>query len=481
MEDLRDRIEAKLVKFGEAKVRGHGTTLANIMAAKRRRKAERRSAVGRKPLPPRLTLVGDTINIRYLGKDKTTEIILRPGMDVDEVMVAADIELDDFIAELNKQDELAIAPLDKPLFDINTEWIDAMEATTPDYTNRQRRRWAEDLKRGFDPVLLRNLKRRSGIDYINKMLAGIEDKDKRERVYNRCVLRLQMQARAIDDYYNNLHSADDVRRRTDIPLPIPRIFDYSLTYDQLVRLVKAAQGWKWVPGKGDWEEDFDDDLVVVERYIWIYFYSGTRDETILPLEWGINFESGSIHAAKGIIYRKPYGAKRTNKRAEPAHLLAPLRDMARAWEKEDFEHGWVNVLHDVNGNPIDDMTSRFDAVKKKAGLEWCRVHDLKHTGVTWMLHAGLDINVLSSAMCTTVKTLMTQYAHLQFLWLKAKATSRAPDLSFKALEKVVPKSSEAWKLRAARHAAKKKAERDAKNARRVCEQASGEEVIHAAG
>jgi integrase len=464
--DMRDRIEAKLRKFGVAAEPSHGNTLANILAAKRRKKAEGKSAKGRKPSPPRLVIVGDSIKIRYLGKDKETGVVLRPGMDVDEALAAADLELDDFIADRNREDELVIAPLDKALADINTEWIDHFEETTSEGITKQRRKFAAVLKRDFPAALLRDVQRKSGTDYINKMLAGITDSDKRERTFNRCVTRLHTQARAMEHYYDNLHSPVTERRRYDIPMPFGRINDFSFTYDQFMRLLKAAQGWKWNAETGDWEWDFDADLLVVERYIYIYFYSGTRDETILPLEWGVNFESGSIDADNGIILRKPYGTRKTNKRAEPARLLPPLRDKAREWEKEDFENNWINVLHDVNGNAIEDMTSRFNAVKKKAGMEWCRCHDLKHTGVTWMLYAGLDINVLASAMSTTARTLMKQYAHLLPLMLLPKTSTIEPDLSLEALEKVAPKSSEAWKLRAARHAAKKEADRIAKIAKR---------------
>jgi hypothetical protein len=247
------------------------------------------------------------------------------------------------------------------------------------------------------------------------------------------------------------------------------VSDFSLPYDIFVRLVKAAQGWKWVASKGDWEWDYDEDLIVVERYIWIYFYSGTRDDTILPLKWGIDHNTGSIDPATGIIYRKPYGQTRTNKRAEPAHMFEPLVEMVREWEKEDFGHGWVDVLHDMNGNPIEDMDDRFERVKAKAGVECCRAHDLKHTGVTWFLHAGIDINVLAIHFSTTVATLQTQYAHLQFLWLKSKTTIAEPNLSLKMLEAVVPKSSESWKRRAAEHAVKQGAKRTARSAKEKAE------------
>jgi hypothetical protein len=103
------------------------------------------------------------------------------------------------------------------------------------------------------------------------------------------------------------------------------------------------------------------------------------------------------------------------------------------------------VLHDTTGGEITSMKSRFDEVKRRAGLSWMRAHDLKHTGVTLLTHAGLDIRVLATSMSTLAGTLEAEYEHLQFIWMKPKTTTSVDlDLSLAALEKTSPKSSEKW-------------------------------------
>lgn len=468
-DDFEKRVRKAFRKVGKEAPKGsRNTRLVDQLAERRRRKAERGNLIGRPPKPPRKVMVGNKIKIRHLGKDQSTGIELSPGMDIDEVLVNADLALDDFHDDLDRANEQEVSPLDKSLDEINREYIEFERPRQTEKTTSARIKWAKDLKADFPCKLLKEVLRPSGNEYINKMLEGVVGKDRREIVQNACGRKLHMQLDAIGHYYSSLHTPPEQRRGYDIPDRIRRVSDYSLPFDIFQRLVKAAQGWRWVASKGDWVRDYDEDLVVVERYIYIYFYSGTRDETILPLKWGIDYNTGSINPATGIIYRKPYNQTRTNKRAEPAYMFKPLAEMVREWEKEDFENGWDDVLHDKDGNPIEDMTDRFNRVMDKAGVK-CRAHDLKHTGVTWLLHAGIDINVLAIHFSTTVATLQTQYAHLQFLWLKPKTTLKEPDLSLKALEKVAPKSSESWKRRAAEYASKKEAKRAKRSAKEKAE------------
>jgi hypothetical protein len=470
-DDFEKRVRKAFRKVGKEAPKGsRNTRLVDQLAERRRRKAERGSLIGRPPKPPRKTLVGNKIKIRHLGRDHVTGIELSPGMDIDEVLALTEVALDDFYDDLDRANEEDVSPLDKSLEEINQEWIKFESPRQTEKTTNARTKWAKDLKADFPCKLLKEVLRPSGIEYINKMLESVakDDQNRREIVENACGRKLHMQLNAIGHYYDSLHTPPEQRRGYDIPDRIRRVSDYSLPFDIFERLLKAAQGWRWVASKGKWVRDYDEDLVVVERYIFIYFYSGTRDETILPLKWGIDHNTGSIDTRTGIIYRKPYNQTRTNKRAEPSFMFKPLAEMVREWEKEDFENGWDDVLHDKDGNPIEDMTDRFNRVMDKAGIK-CRAHDLKHTGVTYFLHAGIDINVLAIHFSTTAATLQTQYAHLQFLWLKPRTTLKEPDLSLNALKKVVPQSSESWRRRAAAYAAKKEAKRAKRSAKEKAE------------
>jgi integrase len=253
-------------------------------------------------------------------------------------------------------------------------------------------------------------------------------------------------------YYNTLSKPPDKRKYFLIPLVKNSRSEVYLSWDQFDRLIKAARDHlKWDQTTNGWEPDsvIEPDLAIVERYLWTYFYTGTRDMTIVPLEWGSGLTSGSIDAPNGIIYRSPPGADETNKRVEPSHLLPPMAKMVKEWERADQLIRCPYVFHDEKGEAIHDMTSRFERLCRKAGLPWVNKHVLKHTGVTLLTHAGLDSVSLAVAFSTFPETLGKEYRHLQFLWIKARTSSqRNLKLEWKDLKRTSPESSEAWLARA---------------------------------
>ncbi|MBR1133293.1 hypothetical protein [Bradyrhizobium iriomotense] len=452
---LARQLQRILREEGELPPGETGPNVINIVAAADRRAADGKKPQGRKFDPPRLVVVGRTVKIRHAGKDKTTHIVVKAGMDARQIELAANAKLMDFKDELDAKDRGEVACEDTDLKPIVDKWIGDHAASASKSLNEARERFGRHLDKHFPVKRLGNVLWSSGNEYIKGLVEDVEDEDKRETLHNTAIERLNMLATAIEYYYASLTVQPDRRRTFEIPSKIKRKSGLSLTWDQLMRLLKAAEGWRWDPETG-WIEDYDPDLVVVGRYALIYFYSGTRDKTILPLKWGTSSEGGCIDAAKGIIYRKPSGARKTHKRAEPAHLLGTLKEKVKEWEREDSAHGWDNVLHDTSGNEIANVKTRFDKVKAKAGLDWMRAHDLKHSGVSILTHAGLDINVLASAMSTTAETLRREYTHLDFLYLKPKKTTRRGlDLSLEALRKCSPPSREEWKKRAARRTAAK--------------------------
>jgi hypothetical protein len=444
-----------------------GPDLVNLVAARKRKEASGKSDVGRPLAEPRLVIKHDTIKIKHSGERiKTTGIKLRPGMDAMEVELAAETALDDFNEEQDAKDRQEVSPEDISLKEINLAWIKSQSSSASRSLDRTRRRWADQLERDFPAKRLGDIVHGSGDAYIEKVVEGVTDEDKRRTLHNSAVEKLRMQRKAIESFYDNLTNPPDHRKRYSIKGKIKRRSVMYLTWDQLMRLLKAAEGWKYNVKTGEWTPDPDPDLLVVRRYILIYFYSGTRDETILPLQWGQNAEGGYINAATGIIYRKPPGAERTNKRAEPAHLLGTLREEVKQWEREDLSNGWIHVLHDVAGGEITDMTPRFDKVKRKAGLPWLRAHELKHTGVTLLTHASLNIDTLATAMSTLAATLRDQYQHLAFLWQQPRTTTSVDvDLTLEALQKTSPMSDQHWLDKAGATIELRRARAEAREAR----------------
>ena len=472
---LTQQIQRILREKGEV-LEPTGPTLEGLIAA-RKRNETKGSKAGRKFLGPRLVIKSGAIKIKYDGERiKTTGVVLQPGMIAADAELAADVALDDFKQELAARDRDEISCEDVELRTINLKWINDHASKASPVLNRTRRLWVDQLEGDFPASRLGDVLWDSGNVYINKVLEGVVDDGKRKTLHNSAVEKLYLQLTAIEYYYNNLTYPPDRRKSYEIPTRFKRKSEIFLTYDQLMDLLKAAEGWRRDERTREWIWDPDPNLFVVRRYILIYFYSGTRDKTILPLKWGMDLESGSINAEQGIIYRKANGTTSTHKRATPAYLLGDLKDEVKKWEREDMEKGWIHVLHDATGGEITRMKSRFDEVKRRAGLPWTRAHDLKHTGVTFLTHAGLDIRVLATTMSTLPTTLENEYEHLQFIWMKPKTTTSVDlDLSLAALEKTSPKSSEKWMENTNRAIAARIALAEATKAKRASEKSVGSE------
>src|SRR5439155_10157743 len=107
-------------------------------------------------------------------------------------------------------------------------------------------------------------------------------------------------------------------------------------------------------------------------------------------------------AGKGIVAGQPktQRSRRTVALSEEAvYVLTEHRrqqlehrlSIGPAYENNDL------VFADPLGRPTYDSTVRraFYQIVNKAGLEHLRIHDLRHTAATLMLHEGIDIMVVS--------------------------------------------------------------------------------------
>ncbi|MBX9927246.1 MAG: hypothetical protein K2Y05_12885 [Hyphomicrobiaceae bacterium] len=397
----------------------------------------------------------------------TTGIVIRPGMELCDIELAGKIALDDHMIKANDAFLEENSNVDVSVKTILNRWIDRHEGTASKMDTQRRRADRDSLLSFFVENRLGDLEYESGLAYIDHHIADAADAEKRRTMTNSAIKHLKMLRKAIDFFYESLSKKPDERRHFLIPKVKKQRSEIFLTWDQFNRLLKATQGWEWDSAQNCWKPDlmFEADLAIVERYLLIYFYSGTRDRTIVPLEWGVGLDAGSIDARKGIIYRSAPGADETNKRKEPSHLLGTLRKKVVEWEQADLILQTPYVIHDAAGEAIHSMTGRFERVCRKAGLEWVNKHVLKHTGTVLLSHAGLDLTSLAVAHNTKEQTLQDEYRHLQFLWVKARTSSqRNLKLDLDDLRKTSPESNDAWKARAARLAARRAA-KAAKNAK----------------
>ena len=245
----------------------------------------------------------------------------------------------------------------------------------------------------------------------------------------------------------------------DMP-PLPDKTVVWLVWDQLIRLLLAARGGKfdeqgrrlhktviledgtvetvWDRADADEIEEFEP----VERFIYLYFYSGTRNANNRGLTWSFG-KNGSISSSLNMLNRAGIGATTSHKRKETSSMLGTLAKLHPVWERADLAEGFDNVIHDRDGNRFSKhrMLALFKRAACNAGLPWVRPHHLKHSGVTLFTLAGLPLHELAIHFSTREYTLTDHYLHLDHIWRAPCSREFRPEnLDLKALKKFSPKT-----------------------------------------
>lgn len=114
--------------------------------------------------------------------------------------------------------------------------------------------------------------------------------------------------------------------------------DRWLTRDEAARLLRAARG--------------EPKARHLCRFILIGFYTGTRKEAILRLQWHPNTEGGHIDLECGLLYRASNIARRTKKRQPPVRIPRQLLGHLRRWQRLSRQHvvEWDGVCQ---SDPLD--------------------------------------------------------------------------------------------------------------------------------
>ena len=57
------------------------------------------------------------------------------------------------------------------------------------------------------------------------------------------------------------------------------------------------------------------------------------------------------------------------------------------------------------------MKRSFKTAARKAGIEGLRIHDLKHTAITWLLQQGISVWDVATFTGTSAETVQRVYGH----------------------------------------------------------------------
>lgn len=219
-----------------------------------------------------------------------------------------------------------------------------------------------------------------------------------------------------------LHLALDQARREgmiaknpadDAKLPSARPKDYTIpTPEQMKRLLGELRG-------------VDCFLVILTCAV-----MGCRRGEALGLYWSdIDFEESKLEFKRALIINNLTNSVEIGElKTKNARRALPLPELLRAelmkvkQSKEKAARGAGKhvisspfVFTNIEGKPFrpDSITQAFKRAAIKVGLPDMRLHDLRHTAITYMLEAGENPKTVSEfAGHSTANFTMNQYAHV---------------------------------------------------------------------
>lgn len=156
-------------------------------------------------------------------------------------------------------------------------------------------------------------------------------------------------------------------------------------------------------------------------------YSGCRIGEALALKWNdINFEArtANIHSTVVYIKNRKDNTRRSLEIVQPTtktghSRLIYLSDMAiEALRDLQEQLGWKEdgyIVHINHVKPIYRSAAQntFDRIIKRAGIEHCGVHALRHSFVSLMLHNNVPVTMVSQMVGhLNINMTMQVYSHL---------------------------------------------------------------------
>lgn len=157
--------------------------------------------------------------------------------------------------------------------------------------------------------------------------------------------------------------------------------------------------------------------------------TGLRQGELLGLRWSdVDFDGGSVTVRKTLHRRggeyfldDPKTAESQDSVPLLAGSLAALKEHRRSQAADRLAAGpgWIDndlVFTTANGAPLygSDVTRQFQAALTAAGLPRYRFHDLRHSTASFLIEAGVPIEVVSRILRhSTIKLTMDTYGFLR--------------------------------------------------------------------
>jgi integrase len=142
------------------------------------------------------------------------------------------------------------------------------------------------------------------------------------------------------------------------------------------------------------------------RFLLVGLYTGSRADVIASASFEPQPGRPYIDLNDGMFYRRPAGAKETNKRRPtvriPPRLLAHMRRWQRLGARYPVE---------IGGKPIKRIRFALQWTAEELGITGVTPHTLRHTCATWLVRDGVDLWEIAGFLGMSVQTLEKNYAH----------------------------------------------------------------------
>lgn len=245
-----------------------------------------------------------------------------------------------------------------------------------------------------------------------------------------------------------------------------------LTEGEYLRLLKAAQGYRWVSTdlatrEPRWERVAgarDDGAEVLPRFLSLGYYSGSRSGALLNLRWRRHRTAGHVDFTTVTLFRVGPEAPKSRKRQDPCRIHDKLLPLLREWHEADAKAGVARVVH-RDGKAVRRVSKGFRLAAERACLDrreidgvyrvhdlaaaqaapppddddedylpeeeegdvdsmgWPTPHILRHTRATHMLRAGIPPVEVGEYLSMSLAMVLKRYGHTSSEYQKAAAAA----------------------------------------------------------
>lgn len=169
----------------------------------------------------------------------------------------------------------------------------------------------------------------------------------------------------------------------------------------------------------DQEQDIRMKLAGDRLDVRLFFEMGitfaVRRGAMLDLTWR------QVDWRSDVIDFNTPGARRTRKRRPISPMTDDVRAMLRAMQAEQGDPAPDDRVLDGEGT-----LKAFNAAMKRIGYTWVTPHVLKHSAITLMVRAGVQIEMVARVTSTRLETITRHYRHHDMNEARAALERRKP-------------------------------------------------------